>query len=318
MCSGNTVGEVSFTCPSPSTLKPAAASIRAEPYEATTCCEVKGQCTGNTNQAAEPDTICLAPSVLVDNSHQTAARGDACCKCEAGVTLVDSYCVATTDPRVDADNVCTRAMEYAGCGDDTLLCARNESASGCARCVEQPPYLTFQLMATAQSCAIEKEGQLTAQELCLAADPYGCTYDVHQARQVCEPKAWAPTAGMCTGNDYEADVICAEGTWLVADSDSALRDSERMHQGGQVSPSDSHVTAANADWSPTLSVAESQGACCVDGISASNTECTCTAGGMFAPSSPPPEAPISPDHVVYLGLVRATTAHSTARAVQMA
>jgi hypothetical protein len=59
----------------------------------------------------------------------------------------------------------------------------------------------------AERCRVDA----TAQELCLAADPFGCTYDIRLQRQPCTPKAWRRITGRCVGNtdtEQEPDVVC--------------------------------------------------------------------------------------------------------------
>eukprot|EP01046_Picozoa_sp_COSAG06_P022896 COSAG06_NODE_1796_length_8371_cov_58.788201_3_plen_443_part_00 len=87
--------------------------------------------------------------------------------------LTSGFCFKTDAPDLEVDNECTEVMRYAGC-NGTLgakciehghtIAETEELFPECASCVEGPPYATWQAL---------REG---AQEMCMAASRFGCTY----------------------------------------------------------------------------------------------------------------------------------------------
>ena len=184
MCTGNTDKDLEpdFVCPGVSQLAPNAAQRLGRSERQ--CCHVTGMCSENTDTATEPDVQCARPSVLVELPFQVKGRGDECCRClKPSSTVTHGFCVATADGSLTAENTCTSVMKYAACGDQSsiLRCAQDPSYPGCDECEQAYPFRSFQHDAQSYGC--------TAQQLCMGADPFGCTYEYRESEETCEARA---------------------------------------------------------------------------------------------------------------------------------
>jgi hypothetical protein len=84
------------------------------------------------------------------------------------------YCVARNHPEVEAENVCTNVMKYAGCGSmvdgewhsSSLRC--NEHPVECAGCASEAPYNEFRRLAAVSTAGMQGE--------CMMASRYECEF----------------------------------------------------------------------------------------------------------------------------------------------
>ena len=216
------------------------------------CCKplpVTGMCAGNTDKDSEPDINCETLSPYDDFSTRVGRTQDECCHCvdaPDGIVPIATCTLSTrSGPRsgqysastsaggvaADENSDCARIMSFAACGDDEdiLRCvhecteddvAHDESCpEECRRCVQSPqlddvangggPIRSFPEFSRRASGEA-----FWAQNLCLTAGQYDCTYVFRQVeRQPC------PATGMCTGNGgNEADFVCGDNRVLKADS----------------------------------------------------------------------------------------------------
>ena len=136
------------------------------------CCFTSGMCTDNSDLVAEPDVECCTPSVKVQKPWLQRGRGAECCQCNSDITVASGICVASaeswTAESVTADNICTRVMVHADCGDHdaVVACARYPDGAGCAACAEVFPYNSFHYRSLSHD----------AQDLCMAVSQYNCVY----------------------------------------------------------------------------------------------------------------------------------------------
>ena len=188
--------------------------------------------------------ICVAPRSYKSDQHTHPGRTEEdCCECGGGrsddpiglcvyepdIHLVptsdsDSSPVAPQSPAVGStdENHCTAIMEFARCGSDEDIrrCAFGENTTDyCSDCRDDAPYPMFQFIGS--------ESPRRAQNLCIDANRYGCTYVFR--RQARDDERCI--SGMCAGNTEfpgsESDWICEGDSTLVPDAENTPgRDSE--------------------------------------------------------------------------------------------
>jgi hypothetical protein len=209
-CEGNTNAEEDVLCELPATPVANAATTLAVAVAGggSECCHVVGMCVGNSDPYAQPDVVCVAPSVLVEDAASVVGRGDECCVCHEQQS-VEAACVPLDRAGTAAASPCTGVMTYAGCGDDAtiLACATGGGGGGadssCSSCADETgSFVDFKARAAIAGAGRDIEqgvqgtaaaavatGQLTAQELCMEADPYACHYEFDTVIQPCTPRA---------------------------------------------------------------------------------------------------------------------------------
>merc|ERR1712216_445653 len=78
-CEGNTSTDEDVLCELPATPVANAATTLALAVaggSGSECCHVVGMCVGNSDPYAQPDVVCVAPSVLVEDAASVVGRGD--------------------------------------------------------------------------------------------------------------------------------------------------------------------------------------------------------------------------------------------------
>ena len=265
-CIGNTnrVDEPNVVCPAPTRLRTNAAEITGNTPEE--CCTVTGMCTGNTEDATEPDVACPAPSQLLGPSHRGRSQAeccvihgmcvgntraeeepdydcpapfqlnanaaeirgrsmDACCWCEEHTeTIQQAFCYKTDVPDPDTDNECTEVMRYADC---PVSCVENgysiaeteELVPECAACAQEPPYASWQQLA-------QRGG---AQDRCMDASRYGCTYIIDHHRRTSGCELLAPEPEPSPPAEESGTHTCGcQHSWLALVRYPATDDDERQ------------------------------------------------------------------------------------------
>ena len=235
ICTGNSDPDLDVQCTFPAQLVDDAATRQGSDEQA--CCEIVGMCHGNTDSSDDivceppsaplptatrgrdaascctaltcPQIECVSPKVprALDPSTIEGSTVEECCVCaeDGERDLTDAYCVSKHDPNPEAENACTNAMKFVGCG---RLGASGEWESRSAHCIEHPhdseclqckspwPYLRWQHLAEGGS----------AQDLCMDAGRYACRYVFRISKEDVPCRE-----GMCFNNTYahaEPDVVC--------------------------------------------------------------------------------------------------------------